>query len=137
MKGFIGSLLASGVALWVTARFVDGISIPSSAFHKVPADLLTFGIIALVFGIANGLIKPVLKALTFPISLMTMGLVGIVINVGLLLGVAYVAEHFLKITFTVGGFPGHGLSADAILTAFIASIALGILTAIIGMVVHD
>jgi putative membrane protein len=129
VKGIVLGIATTAIAFVILTMLLPQVKYDGNLVHLVG--------IAILFGIANGLIKPVLKALTFPISLVTMGLVGIVINVGLLLGVAYVAEHFLKITFTVGGFPGHGLSADAILTAFIASIVLGILTAIIGMVVHD
>ena len=136
MRGFIGSLLASGVALWVTARFVDGISIPSSAFHKVPADLLTFGIIALVFGIANGLVKPVVKMLSFPISLLTLGLAGIIINAVLFLAAAWVSNE-VGGNIHVGDFPPHLLTQATVVAALIGSIVMGIVSAIARMVIPD
>ena len=130
MKGIVLGIATTAIAFVILTMLM-----PQQV--KYDGNLVHLVGIAALFGIANGLIKPVLKLLTFPINLMTMGLVGIVINAGLMLGVAYVAEHALKITFTVGGFPGHGLTADAVLTAAIASVVLGILTAIIGMVVRD
>ena len=52
----------------------------------------------------NGLIAPVVKALSMPISMMTMGLFGIVVNAALLLLIAWIAS-IAKFDFTVGGFP--------------------------------
>ena len=90
MRGFIATLLATGVALWVAARFVPGIEIPSSGFAKIPGDLVSFGIVALVFGVVNGMIGPIVKALSMPLNLFSMGLFGIVVNMLLFLGAAYV-----------------------------------------------
>jgi uncharacterized membrane protein YvlD (DUF360 family) len=77
------------------------------------------------------------KLLSFPINLMTVGLFGIVINVALFMGVAWVSNNFIKFQFTIAGWPTHGLTFDVIGTALIASVALGILTAVIGLVVKD
>jgi putative membrane protein len=136
VKGFVGSLIASGIALWVTARFVSGISIPSSAFHKLPADLITFGIIAVVFGIANGLVKPVVKMLSFPITLLTLGLAGIVINAALFLAAAWVTNQ-VGGHIKVGDFPPTLLTQATIVAALIGSIVLGIVSAIARMVIPD
>ena len=136
MKGFIASLVASGVALWVTARFVAGITIPSSAFHKLPNDLLTFGLIALVFGIANGLVKPVLRILSFPISLLTMGLAGIIINAVLFLAAAWVTNQ-VGGHVKVGDFPPDLLTQATVVAALIGSIVLGAVSTIARMVIPD
>ena len=49
--------------------------------------------VALVFALVNSYIKPIVKALSFPISLMTLGLVAFVINAAMLLVVALVVRH--------------------------------------------
>jgi len=136
VKGFIGSLIATGVALWVAARFVSGVAIPSSAFAKIPADLFTFGIVALVFGIANGLVKPVVKILSFPISLLTLGLAGIVLNAALFLGTAWVSNQ-VGGHIRVGDFPPHLLTQATIVAALIGSIVVGIVSAVARMVIPD
>ena len=38
MKGFVATFVATGVALWVAARFVPGIEIPSASFADLPQD---------------------------------------------------------------------------------------------------
>jgi len=136
VKGFIASLIATGVALWVAARFVSGITIPSSAFAKIPADVITFGIVALVFGIANGLVKPVVKILSFPISLLTLGLAGIVLNAALFLGAAWVSDQ-VGGHIRVGDFPPHLLTQATLVAALIGSIVVGIVSAVARMVIPD
>jgi hypothetical protein len=43
----------------------------------------------------------------------------------------------LDIPFTIAGFPNKALSIDAIIAAILASIAMGLITTVIGLVVHD
>jgi putative membrane protein len=129
VKGLVLGIATTAVAFVILTMMLPQV--------KYDGDILHLVVIATLIGLANGLIKPVLKALTFPINIMTMGLVGIVINAGVILGVAWVTDKVLKITFTIGGFPVHGITADAVLTAVIASVVLGLITAVIGLVVHD
>lgn len=136
MKGFVASLIGTGIALWVTARFVSGITIPSSAFHKLPGDLVTFAIIALVFGIANGLVKPVVKMLSFPITLLTLGLAGIVINAVLFLAAAWVTNQ-VGGHVKVGDFPPTLLTQATVVAALLGSIVLGVVSAIARMIIPD
>lgn len=136
MKGFIGSLIASGIALWVAARFVPGIEIPSSAFAKLPADLVTFGIVAVAFGVANSLVKPVVKILSLPITLLTLGLAGIVLSAALFLGTAWISNQ-MGGHIRIGDFPPHLLTYPTLVAALIGSIVVGIVSAIARMVIPD
>jgi putative membrane protein len=136
MKGFIASLIAAGIALWVAARFVPGITIPSSAFAKLPADLITFGIVALVFGVANSLVKPTVKILSVPISLLTLGLAGIVLNAALFLGTAWISNH-VGGNIQVGDFPPDLLTQATLVAALLGSIIVGFISALARMVMPD
>ena len=131
MKGFILGIVASAIAFVILMQVI-----PSNllSFDGTPVQL---GILALLVGVVNAVIKPVVKALSFPISLMTLGLFGFVINAGLLLAVAWFAQRFATIDFTVGGWPAAGISSDTIVGAFIGSILLSIITTVVGLVVHD
>ncbi len=136
MKGFVASLVATGIALWVAARFVPGIDIPSADFKAIPGDVIAFGTIALVFGVANGLIKPITKALALPINLLTTGLFGIVLNIALFLAAAYVADR-LGGGMTVGDFPPDILTQATLVAAAIGSVVVGIVAAVARMIVPD
>jgi putative membrane protein len=136
VKGFVASIIATGIALWVTAHYVSGIAIPSSSFARIPHDLVRFGTVALVFGVANGLVKPVVKILSLPVTLLTLGLAGIVLNAALFLAAAWVSDQ-LGGSIRVGDFPPHLLTEATLAAAFIGSIVVGVISAAVRMVIPD
>ncbi len=136
MKGFVATLIATGVALWVAARFVPGIEIPSAGFAKVPGDLIVFGTIALVFGVVNGMIGPIVKALSLPFNLLSMGLFGIVMNMILFLGAAYISNQ-IGGSLKVGDFPPDMLTQATLVAAALGSLVVGLVSALVRLVVPD
>ncbi len=136
MKGFVANVIATAVALWVAAQFISGISIPSSSFRNIPADLVTFGIVALVFGVANGLVKPVVKVLSLPATLLTLGLAGIVLNAVLFLGAAWVSNQ-MGGRIQIGDYPPDLLTQATLVAALIGSIVVGVISAVARMVIPD
>ena len=129
MKGFVYDIAATAVAFVVVTLVLPKV--------KIEGNVLKLILLAVVFGVANGFIKPIIKSLTFPINFMTMGLFTFVINTVLLLGVAFVADKYLKIAFTIAGFPSSTISIDAIVMAFLASLIISVVTTVIGVVVKD
>ena len=75
MIGFVIRVLIVAVGLWLAVRFVPGISIGSTQ---------TLLIAALVLGIINAVVRPLLVILTLPITVVTLGLFLLVINAALL-----------------------------------------------------
>jgi len=131
VKGFILAILASAIA------FVILLNVLPSSMLQFEGDNVQLALLALGVGVVNAVIKPIVKILSFPISLMTLGLAGILINAGLLLGVAYLADNWAKINFTIGGWPAGGFTAETIVGAVVASVLLGLISAVIGLVVKD
>jgi len=129
VKGFLIGVAATAIAIAILIYVL-----PQVDFNGTVPQLV---IVAVVFGLVNGFIKPIVKLLALPITAITLGLFSLVINGLLLLLVAWIANDILSIDFTVGGFPTHGLSLDAIFAAIIASIVLSIISTLIGLVVHD
>jgi len=129
MKGFVIGVAATAIAL-VLLAFV----LPSVDYG---GDVVGLILLAIVFGVVNGFIKPIVKLFSFPITAMTLGLFSLVINAALFLLVAWVGNEFLDIPLSVGGFPGSGLSLDAFIAAFIGSIVLSIVSTVVGLVIHD
>jgi putative membrane protein len=127
MRGFIIGTIATAITFAIVAYFLPQIDTGDS----IP-NLIVLSIIA---GVVNGLIKPVIKALSLPLTLMTFGLFGLVINAVLLILIAWIAD-LIGITFTVGGFPPD-FSIDTIVAAFIGGIAISIVGSIVGYFIHD
>ena len=92
---FLIRLLVNAAALWVATRLVPGVSFDGGA--------LPFLGVALVFGVVNAFIRPVLKLLTFPLILVTLGLFALVVN-GLMLWLTSSLSASLGLGFHVSGF---------------------------------
>ncbi|MHB8891094.1 MAG: phage holin family protein [Candidatus Limnocylindrales bacterium] len=131
MKGFILGIAASAIA------FVILLNVLPASMIEFKGDNLQLALLAGAVGVVNAVIKPIVKILSFPISLMTLGLAGLVINAGLLLGVAFLADSLANLNFTIGGFPAGGITSDTIVGAVVVSVLLGILSAVVGLVVKD
>ncbi|MEO5964490.1 MAG: phage holin family protein [Candidatus Limnocylindrales bacterium] len=131
MKGFILGIAASAIA------FVILLQILPSTFINFKGGTTQLIVLALGVGVVNAVIKPVVKILSFPISLLTLGLFGFVVNAVLMLGIAYVARNIANLDFTVGGFPASGITADTIVGAVVASVLLAVISSIVGLVVRD
>ena len=115
-------ILVNAAALWV-------------AVQVLPDNLLSFNFgndwwkllaVALVFALINSYIKPIVKALSFPISMMSLGLVAFVINAALLLLVAFVSGA-LKIPFKVGDFPPN-ITADTLVGALLGAVIISVVS---------
>lgn len=85
------------------ARFIGTIFAVLLAAYVVPgfhvADFYTAAIVAVVLGVLNVTLRPILLLLTLPLNLITLGLFSFVINAGLIL----LISTFIK-GFTVDGF---------------------------------
>jgi putative membrane protein len=131
VRGLVTAIAVSAIA------FAILLSVLPDSMIDFKGDTTQLIILAVGVGIVNALIKPVIKALSFPISLLTLGLFGLVVNVVLVLGIAWAAQDLAKLDLTVGGFPTSGITADTILAAVVVAVAMSILTTIIGLVIHD
>jgi putative membrane protein len=136
MTGFVATLISTAVALWVAARLVPGIEIPSSALTEIPDHLVSFGIVAGTFGVANGLVGPIVRGLAIPFNLFTMGLAGFVVNIALFLATAYVANE-LGGAIVVGHFPPELLSRETLVAAGLGSLVVGVVGAVVRVALPD
>ena len=107
------------------------------AVKVLPSNLLSFNwgndwwkllVVALVFALVNSYIKPIVKALSFPISIMTLGLVAFVINAAMLLLVA-LASNTLKLGFKVGDFPP-SITSDTIVGALVGALIISVVSTV-------
>ena len=112
---FITRLLVNAAALWVAIRYVPGISFEGNW-------PLLFGV-ALVFGVLNAVIRPVLFILTLPFLIVTLGLFTFVLN-ALMLWMTSAVSDLFGLQFHVAGFRPAFLGA---LVITIVSFALSML----------
>jgi putative membrane protein len=108
MEGFLIRAVVVGIGLWLASQIVPGIEFRSTESLIAAALLL---------GIVNAFVRPVVVILTLPITLLTLGLFLLVINA---LMVELVA-HFLKGFFVAGFWPAMGAAIVVSLTSWIMS----------------
>ncbi|MDY0812471.1 phage holin family protein [Kitasatospora purpeofusca] len=100
MKGFVIKTLINAAAIWVAAWIVPAITLTGDDWkHKT----LTVVAVALVFGVVNWLIKPVVQLFSLPLFILTLGLFTFVVN-ALMLWLTSWASDKLDLDFHVEGF---------------------------------
>ncbi len=92
---FLIRLLVNAAALWVAIEIVPGV--------EYRGEWLSLLLVALVFGILNALLGPLLKLLTCPLLVLTLGFFTLIINAFLLWLTSAVSRSF-GLGFTVSGF---------------------------------
>ncbi len=109
---FIIRLFINTAALWIAAELL-----PRFVFD---GSLVELALVALVFGLMNALVRPVERLLTLPITIVTLGLFGLVVNGLMLLAVAVTDVLTIE-----GGFGTRLLAAadGAIVISVVSSIA--------------
>ena len=118
MKKILLQLIVIGVTLALVDYVIPGVTLSNSLDGLV--------LVTLVFAAINTFVKPLLKILSLPIEVATLGLFTVVINTILLLVVDYV---LVPLTITSFWFPGFSygpiivapMRVPALLTAIVAS----------------
>ena len=113
-------LLVNAAALYVAVLLVDGLDF---AFDQ-PNAWLEFALVALIFGLVNTFLKPVLRILTLPITMITLGLFLLVLNALLLLLVGWISDQLAL-----------GLTVDGFLAALLGSIVISIIGFLLSLVI--
>jgi putative membrane protein len=115
---FVTRLLVNAAALWVATRLVPGVTYDGGWFPF-------FGV-ALVFGAVNAFIRPVLKILTFPIIILTLGIFALVVN-----------GFMLMLTSGLSRLLGLGFHVDGFWAAFWGAIVVSIVSTLLSMLAPD
>jgi putative membrane protein len=126
MGPFLLRAALTGFALWVVTQFVHGVS-----FVGGDTTLQRVGIIfavAVIFGLVNAFVKPVVQVLSIPLYILTLGLFHIVVNALMLWVTAWITKHTTH----------WGLQIDRFWwDAIWAAILLSIVSWILSLVVRD
>jgi putative membrane protein len=118
-------VLINAIALIAAARLV-----PNVVFRGEWWQLL---LMAAIFGVINAYLRPAVKLLSLPLSLLSFGLIGFVINIALVLLAAAVGGTF-RLGFTLAGFPPGKIDLDVIVAALLTSIVIGVVSMLMAFV---
>ncbi|MEU6361907.1 phage holin family protein [Streptomyces albidoflavus] len=100
MTNFLVKTLANAAALLVAVWLLNDITLTGDSTGNKAITLI---VVALIFGLVNFLVKPVVKVLTFPLFVLTLGLITLVVNALMLMLTSWLAGQF-DLSFHVDGF---------------------------------
>ena len=112
MIRFIGKTIITAIAILIAAYVLNGVHVQ---------DSMTAVFVAVVLGLLNSFVKPILIIITIPITIFTMGLFLLVINVIIIKWVSDIVSGF-----RVDGW------ISALLFSFVVSIATYLMESLIG-----
>ena len=121
--GFLIRLAITAVALWIATLIVPGVEVSG---RNTGSNVLTLVVVALVFGVVNAVLKPLIKVFGCVFYLLTLGLFALVVNALLFLLTDWIAG-VLKLPFHVDGF----------WAAFWGAIVVAVVSWLISVVVPD
>lgn len=133
MKGFIAGTVATAIAFYIVTKVLPDVF--GLDYLRYEGELIGLLVLAVVFGVINGLIAPVVRMASMPISFFTMGLFGFILNGVLLLVTAALAEA-LDLQFFVGDYPPD-INADTIVAAIVGAVILGVVNSLVHTAVPD
>ena len=108
------------VSLFAAAWLLPGIRVDGNAY-------VVLGIAAVIFGLVNAVVRPLLKFLSCPLIILTLGLFTLVINAAMLSLTSYLAVNFLNVGFYVNGF----------IPALLGSIIVSVVSVVLSIFVKD
>lgn len=121
MTNLLVKLLGNAVALAIATWMLSDITLSGSTTTR---RIVTLLIVAAIFGIVNAFVKPVLKLLSLPFIILTLGLLLFVINALMLMLTSWISDK-LDVPFHVEGF------STALLGALIITIVSWFLSAVL------
>lgn len=124
MRRLLLSILLNAIALWFTVSIVNGVDILPFAPGEISQQVITYLFVAFLFGAVNTIIGPVLRIVSIPLYILTLGLFSIIVNAAL-----------LSIVVWISGAVGFGLTITEFFWAGVTgAFVLGIANWVLGII---
>ncbi len=129
---FLSRVVVNACAIWAAAWILPGVAIEGNRLVEeqtgtIPAVIISYLVIGLIFGLANAFIKPILSLVSAPITCLTLGLFSIVIN-AVMLALTSWLSGFTPFRFTIDSF---------FFSAILAAIIVSVVSALLGWLVPE
>ena len=118
MTRFILRWAINAVAIFLAIRFVPGISLQSGWVSVIW--------LALIFGLVNAFLRPLLNILTCPLIILTLGLFTLLTN-----------TFLFWLTGQIGRLFGIGITIDGLLPAFLGGLVVSIVSVVLSLILRD
>lgn len=100
MFSLIIRLAVNAIALWVATLVISGVEIANGSTQE---QVITLIVVAAIFAAVNVVVRPVVKLLSMPLYVLTLGLFTFIVNALMLWLTSWIAGEF-DVAFHVDGF---------------------------------
>ncbi len=121
---FLLKVVINAVAIWLATLVLDGLEVVGG--DETAQRVLVFLGVALVFGVVNAIVKPVVKLFSLPLYILTLGLFTLVVNAAMLLLVGWLSEQ-----------TDYGLRIDSFWTALVGGLIISVASFVMSLAVRD
>lgn len=119
---FVLRVLINAAAIWLATQLLDGLEVVGG--DDTTSRVLVFLVVALVFGVVNAIIKPIVKVVSLPLYILTLGLFTLVVNALMIMLTGWLSE-----------MTDYGLRVDGFWTALVAGLIIGVVSFLISIVI--
>jgi putative membrane protein len=113
---FLIRLVINAIALWLATRLVDGLTFDG--------DMVFLFLVALIFGVVNSVVKPILMLLTFPALILSLGLFLLVLNAAM-----------VWLTGAISDAAGLGFHVEGFGAAFLGGLVVSVVSFVLSLFV--
>src|SRR5688500_510286 len=113
---FLIRLVINAIALWLATRLVDGLAFDG--------DMVFLFVVALIFGVVNSVVKPILMLLTFPALILSLGLFLLVLNAAM-----------VWLTGAISDAAGLGFHVEGFGAAFLGGLVVSVVSFVLSLFV--
>jgi putative membrane protein len=128
MKRFVVGTVINAAGLWLTTLVLPAIVLHPYGGDGIWQRIGSLLLIGAIFGLVNGIVAPVIKVISFPLYILTFGLIAFVINGALLIFVSYLSGLIHGGGLIIQGFTDGGLSWQALGWSVLGAIVMSIAT---------
>lgn len=120
---FLLRVIINAIAIWLATLVLPGLEVVGG--DDTTTTVLVFLVVALVFGLVNAVVKPLVAILSFPLYILTLGLFTIVVNALMLLLTGWLSER-----------TEYGLRIDNFGTALLGALIISVVSLVLNVVLR-
>jgi putative membrane protein len=121
---FVLRVVINGIAIWLATLILSGLEIVGGDSNWETAGIIA--LIALVFGIVNAIVKPIVAFISIPLYILTLGLFTLVVNALMLMLTAWITEQ-----------TSWGLRIDNFGTAVLGALIISVVSFVLSVLIPE
>lgn len=119
---FLLRVLINAAAIWLATQLLTGLEVVGG--DDTLGRVLVYLVVALLFGVVNAVVRPIVAAISLPLYILTLGLFTLVVNALMIMLTGWISEQ-----------TDFGLRVDGFWTALLAGLIIAVVSFVLSIVV--